>query len=98
MNAPLSTTAFNAAEHARLVAVESASIIQSSIMINPSTLKVTAQATGFNYKLEIIPADVFEPIELEYWPYHVVEVKTGPGWPKGGGIGPVIPPSNVFYC
>lgn len=83
-----------AAELTSLSQLESATVIPSSIRLNPSLLQVLAQAPGFNYRLSVVPAD--NPgLDPAYWPYWVVQTKTGPGWPSDAGIGPVIPPKSV---
>jgi len=79
----------------RLAPVDSAEIIGSSILLNPSILDVKAQPSGFNWHVHIVVGDEFQPIEVEYLPYYVVESRKGPGWPKHGGIGPVVLPVDV---
>ena len=81
-------------ELTRLAQVKSADVILSSILINPSVLKVVAQPSGFNWRVEISVQELDPP--MEYVPYFVVEHKTGPGWPKDGGIGPVVEPVTLF--
>lgn len=80
----------------KLAEVESATIIGSSIMLNPSILQVVAQASGFNYELKISVEDLgASEVIPEYLNYYIIEIKTGPDWPKHAGLGPVIPPTHL---
>ena len=85
----------NALPITRPAQVDSAQILWSSILLNPSLLEVKAQPSGFNWNVHIVVGDEIEPIEVEYLPYYVVESRKGPGWPKHGGIGPVVLPVDV---
>jgi len=78
--------------------VDNAQIAWSDILLNPNILGVKAQPSGFNWNVHIVVGDEIEPIEVEYLPYYVVETRTGPGWPKNAGIGPVVPPVYVHQA
>lgn len=80
----------------QLAQVDSANVFPVSFSGSPKLLlEVVAQRSGFNWKLYIQPGIPEDGIPVEYFPYLVVETKIGPGWPKDGGIGPVIPPSHL---
>lgn len=77
----------------RLAQVDSANLHVYEVGGAPvAVLEVTAQSSGFNWDLKIRPGFVDE---VEYFPYLVVETKMSPDWPKGAGIGPVVPPTTL---
>lgn len=80
----------------KLAELDSAEILGSSILINPSVLKVVAQPSGFNWKVSIEVAE--QDPNVEYLPYFIVETKDGPDWPPHSGIGPVIPPVTLHQA
>ena len=86
----------NVASLHQLARVDSANVFPVEFLGAPKLLlEVVAQRSGFNWKLNIQPGIVEGDVKVEYYPYLVVETKIGPGWPKHGGIGPVIPPSHL---
>ena len=86
----------NVADLTRLAQVNSAKLIVSSILINPAILEVVAQRSGFNWDLKLQPGiPEIAPIEVEYYPYLVLETKIGPDWPPNAGIGPVVLPTTL---
>lgn len=88
----------NVADVIRLARVESANLFEFLVLGSPEViLEVTAQRSGFNWELSLRPGFSDEPIELEYFPYLVLETKTGPGWPMNPdtGHGPVVPPTTL---
>jgi hypothetical protein len=97
MSTTHSEIAFNAAQHAKLATIDSAKIIPSPNLLDPALLQVVAQPSGINQEACIVPLSPMVGLHFEYWPYEVVEHKTGPGWPPGGGIGPELPPVTVHY-
>jgi hypothetical protein len=88
----------NVADITRLAQVESAGLFEVSILGGPEIiLQVTAQRSGFNWEVKVVPGDVDAPIVVEYLPYLVIETQTGPGWKPGTGQGPslVVPPTTL---
>ncbi len=88
----------NVADLTQLAQVDSANAFYVSVFGAPQILlEVVAQRSGFNWELKVQPGLLdTQPIEVEYFPYLVLETKTGPGWPKNAGIGPVIPPTTIY--
>lgn len=82
----------DAAGRTTLAGLISASIQPNSILLNPSMLQVTAQPSGFNYDVKLVQADQDPEGTMTFL---VVETRTGPGWPKNGGIGPVVLPVHL---
>lgn len=88
----------NVADLTQLAQVNSAELFVVSYFGAPQTLlQVEAQRSGFNWELKIQPGIVLDPLPaaVEYYPYLVLETKTGPDWPKDAGIGPVVPPTTL---
>ena len=88
----------NVADLTRLAQVDSASLFEVLILGGPETiLNVTAQRSGFNWELKIVPGVIDEPIVVEYLPYLVVETQIGHAWTHGPGQGPgpVVPPTTL---
>ena len=88
----------NVADVIRLARVQSASLFEFLVVGSPEViLEVAAQRSGFNWELSLRPGFSDEPIELEHFPYLVLETKTGPGWPKNRNIGhrPVVPQTTL---
>ncbi len=78
---------------AKLADVRSAKLVLHPIGTAPVLLEVVAQRSGFNWEVHI--SVVEHQKQPEYWPYRVVEIKKGSGWPPHAGIGPVILPTTI---
>lgn len=91
-------SAVNVAELTRLARVDSASEFPVVVLGDPHfLLEVVAQRSGFNWELRLLPGLLdTEPIEVEYFPYLVLETKIRPGWPKNAGHGPVVTPIPLY--
>src|SRR5262245_54322811 len=83
------------ADLTRLAQVESAKVFDSEPPAAPSFLQIIAQASGLNWELKAVVGDHDPRFDTEYWPYLIVETKTGPGWPKEAGRAPYIPPQHL---
>jgi hypothetical protein len=88
----------NVAELIRLAQVNEVHEFPVVILGDPQLLlEVVAQRSGFNWELRIQPGLLeIEPIEVEYFPYLVLETKIRPDWPKHAGRGPVVTPSTLY--
>lgn len=88
----------NVAGLTQLAQVDSANVFYPLLHGAPQILlDVVAQRSGFNWDLKIQPGVLdTQPLEVEYFPYLVLETKTGPDWPKNAGIGPVVPPTTLY--
>lgn len=76
----------------RLAQVDSASLFTYLVHGAPQTvLELEAQRSGFNWELRVLPGEP-EAVEVEYFPYLVVETKIRPDWP-GPSHGPVVRPT-----
>lgn len=88
----------NVAELIRLAQVDAVHEFPVVILGDPQLLlEVVAQRSGFNWELRIQPGLLeIEPIEVEYFPYLVLETKIRPDWPKHAGPGPVVTPTTLY--
>jgi hypothetical protein len=81
------------ADLVQLAEVDSANLHVYEVLGAPVTvLEVVAQSSGFNWELKIRSGFAGE---AEYFPYLIVETKLSPDWPKGAGLGPVVPPTTL---
>lgn len=89
----------NVADLTRLAQVDSANLFTTTFLGGPQTLlQVVAQRSGFNWELRLQPGipDPL-PIAVDYFPYLVLETKSGPDWPDipHQGPGPVVPSTTL---
>lgn len=82
----------------RLAQVDAVNEFPVVVLGNPHLLlDVVAQRSSFNWELRIQPGLLeIEPVEVEYFPYLVVETKIRPDWPKDAGPGPVVTPTTLY--
>ncbi|HYO13845.1 MAG TPA: hypothetical protein VE685_11685 [Thermoanaerobaculia bacterium] len=92
----MSTT--NVAGLTQLAQVDSANVFYPLLLGAPQILlEVVAQRSGFNWELKVQPGIPDpEPLQVEYFPYLVLETKIGPDWSKRAGIGPVVPSTTLY--